>query len=444
MIVSKAFALGPHEIALVVNEDSIESILLADVYKRLRSIPDRNIIRVSLPKAVYDGTGTDISPENFTEYIWKPVMRRIDDTGMRAQILACVYSCGFPTRVTTTPAMSLTGLTFLRNKIPDHGLIEQGRYVSDLFAGPTTADAVARPSAAFDVLRNKLLDLMPFPAMMLAFIGDRGMTVGEAIASLEKTAAMDSTQPTGTFFFAVNNDVRSTCRHWEYAGAARVINSYEGQVAVVSTNMPSKENFPLAGFMTGAQHVPVRSLEMLPGAYGDNLTSWGADFERAAHTKVTDWFKTGVISSGTVVEPYAIWTKFANAFIFVHYLNGCTAYESIFKSVSCPLQILPLGDPLCNPWAPKITPVIESSSGALSGLADLSASVENENPKVFLRFNWLVDGVNVASGRNFVWDTKGVDDGRHRVRVVVKHQLESVRHQAFAEIEVEVNNGGDN
>lgn len=439
---SAALALGPHEVALIVNDDSVESILLADVYKRLRSIPDSNVIRISLPETVYDGQGTDISPEDFTKYIWKPVTEAIEKSGGRTQILACVYSCGFPTRVTTTPAMSITGVTFVRNQLPAAAMVEQGGYVSDLFAGPVSADKATGTSSTFDSARNRLLGAMPFPAMMLAFTGNRGMTVGEAIEALERMAAADSTHPEGTLFFAVNKDVRSTSRHWEYEDAAEAVNAFAGQRAVVSTNMPGPADFPLTGFMTGARTVPLAQLRMAPGAYADNLTSFGAAFDQSAHMKVTEWIKAGAITSGTVVEPYAIWMKFVNAYVFVHYLNGCTAIESIYQSIACPLQILPVGDPLCKPWAPVVTPVIKRPAGTLSGLVDFSASIEEENPEVFLRYSWFVDGRTVATGRNYVCDTRNFNDGSHKVRVVVRRHLESIRHQSFAEVEVEINNGG--
>ena len=112
------------------------------------------------------------------------------------------------------------------------------------------------------------------------------------------------------------------------------------------------------------------------------------------------------------------------------------------EPVLSPLQILPLGDPLSNPWAPRIEPAIAPIAGPVSGTLELNAEVKDEDPAVFLRFNWLVDGKLAASGRSFVWNTRNVADGAHVVRVVVRRQLESVRHQGFAEIRVDVANGG--
>ncbi len=438
-----SYALGPHELLLIVNDESVESIVLGQVYQRLRSIPECNVIRLSVPEAISGGKATDISPDDFTRYIWEPMKVAIQEAGTRPQILACVFSCGFPTKVTTTPPISLTGAVFLKNKIPASDQISSGRYVSEIFSGPVNAESKMEPSATFDHERNRLLEDMPFPAMMLAYTGENGMTLDEAIASLERSAAADYSFPHGTFYFTVNDDVRSTCRHWEYDTVAATINGMPGQTAVISTNYPSGADFPLCGFMTGNRTAQTSSFEFHPGAYADNLTSFGAAFEIKDHTKVTSWLKGGAsFSSGTVTEPFALWTKFAHACIFVHSLAGCSAIESLYQSVRSPLQILPVGDPLSKPWAPRNELAIAVASEPLSGMVEMKASLADEKPEVFYRFQWLIDGRVVASGRNFVWNSRTVKDGRHLVRVVARHQLESVRHQNFVEIEVEVINGG--
>ena len=441
--ITRSFALGPHELVLLVNDESVESILLGQVYQRLRSIPDCNVIRLSIPESVYNRASTDIAPDDFTRYIWEPMQAAIQTAGTKSQILACVFSCGFPTKVLTQPPISLTGATFLKNKIPASDLIESGRYVSDLFSGPINADSKMGASATFDSERNRLLEAMPFPAMMLAYTGTNGMALDEAITSLEHSALGDFSHPQGTFYFTVNDDVRSTCRHWEYEAVAAAIRDIPGQSAVVSTNLPSAADFPLCGFMTGNRTAPTSSFEFISGAYADNLTSFGAAFDHREHTKVTSWLKAGAaFSSGTVTEPFAIWAKFAHACIFLHSLSGCTAIESVYQSVRCPLQILPVGDPLSKPWAPRNEPSIQRQDGELSGMVEMTASLADEKPEVYYRFQWLVDGKAVGNGRTFVWNSRGVKDGRHWVRVVARHQLESVRHQNFAEIEVEIRNGG--
>ena len=56
----------------------------------------------------------------------------------------------------------------------------------------------------------------------------------------------------------------------------------------------------------------------------------------------------------------------------------------------------------------------------------------NENKMAIYRVV-LVDGKIVGSGRTIVWNSRSVGNGAHAIRVVVRRQMESVRHQDFAE-----------
>ena len=59
---------------------------------------------------------------------------------------------------------------------------------------------------------------MPLPSMMLGYTGERGNTLKEVTDCLKKGSRSDSTSPTGTVYFAVNDDIRSTCREWQFHG----------------------------------------------------------------------------------------------------------------------------------------------------------------------------------------------------------------------------------
>jgi len=181
-------------------------------------------------------------------------------------------------------------------------------------------------------------------------------------------------------------------------------------------------------------------MRFAPGAFADHLTSWGASFEQGGQAKVTEWLKNGAaFTAGTVTEPMAIWTKFPHACLFTHYMAGCSAIEALYLSVLSPLQLLPLGDPLANPWADKITVRINAPKGDFSGQTDLSAEIENEDG-MFYRYVWFVDGKQSGTGRNLLWNSADVPDGSYKIRVVARRQLESVRQQGFAEITVRVKN----
>ena len=113
-------ALGPHESLVLVNSNSPRSKQIANHYARLRQIPPRNIVYLSLPDSVLEAAA-EISPEDFTRFIWNPAnevarQRKIDD-----HILAWIYSVDFPGRVGQRPGCLFKGITFTRNNSSSNG-----------------------------------------------------------------------------------------------------------------------------------------------------------------------------------------------------------------------------------------------------------------------------------------------------------------------------------
>lgn len=429
-----ASALGPHEIAVIANECSIDSILVARAYMTLRAVPPSHLVRIEIPETLY-ANGNRMTPAEFTQLIWEPVMRQLAERGLHSQILAWVYSCDFPTRIAFQPDLSITGLTFLRNRLPDAEAADRGTHVSPLFAGPENAEGRLQDSQTYDQYRNTLLEGMPLPAMMLGYTRERGNTVSELLTMLERAAAADSQFPRGTFYFTATEDVRSMCRHWQFEGAARALRA-EGQLAVITNAFPVQAH--LLGYMTGNRTVPAELATYEPGAYADHLTSFAAAFEMAAQTKVSEWLRHGTAgTSGTVTEPYSIWHKFPNAYLFLHQLRGCTMIEAIYQATRCPLQLLPMGDPLVKPWAPRPRVTLSVPEGPLAGMVEFSAA--SDDAVMFTRFDWLLNGRTVASGRTFLWNSRSVSDGLHTLRAVARG-MAPMRHQGFQEVVIEVRN----
>ncbi len=440
MLVMAAFnlcAIGPHELLVIANENSIDSILVARSYMRMRSIPEVNLVRVSLPESTY-ATGNTITPAEFATHIWEPVQAAVSERGLSAQILAWAYSCDFPTRIAGDPEISLTGLTFMRNRIPDSETIKRGSYFSPLFAGPEGAEEPLQETRTFDQHRNTLLESMPLPAMMLGYTRERGNSLSEILASLEKGASSDSSQPLGTVFFSINDNIRSKARHWQYEGAAAVIRQ-AGQQAVITNAFPAGQT--MIGFMTGNRTAPADLAAYEPGSYADHLTSFAAAFENPSQTKVSQWLRHGISgTSGTVTEPFAVWHKFPNAYIFWHQLKGASMIEAIYHATRCPLQLLPMGDPLAKPWAPKTRVTIQAPEESVAGMVELvAASDDAEN---FTHFDWLLNGRKVARGRRFLWNSRSEPNGLHRIRAVAIAKG-TVRHQSFQDVMLDVRNTDD-
>jgi hypothetical protein len=208
-----------------------------------------------------------------------------------------------------------------------------------------------------------------------------------------------------------------------------------GFKAVVVPALPQGTQ-PVAGLLMGSAEYDTRGVRLSPGALVDNLTSFGAAFERPNQTKCTVWLAAGAATSGgTVAEPFAYWSKFPNARLFVHAAAGCTALESFYQSIRQPLQYLPMGDPLAAPWKPK-------GEVSVAGLEDslvstnryLSVSVRSECTTLWTAFRIFIDGKDAGGGRldePWPWNPAEWSPGRHEIRVVVR-SAGLLRHQIFA------------
>ena len=419
---------------------------LARDYAALRHIPDSNVVDLDLPTM----PSLEMSPTDFNRQIWGPAQRQAHERGLDDHILAWVYSVDFPIRITTTPAMSIQGITFLRGKLPEKDAVEKGTYASPLFNGPENPSVAGFPPQSLDVQHDWLGKDMPLPSMMLGFMGPRGNSKEEILTCLRSGIQADQSMPEGAICIVTNQDIRSLCRQWEFLPAGRELKT-QGITVIITNAFPlaktaSPGTIGLNGLMAGAADIPGISsggFHFLPGAIADHLTSFGAAFDNPGQTKVTDWIRAGATAAaGTVTEPYSIWTKFPHARIFAHPPAGCTILESFYGSIRCPLQILIIGEPLSAPWLPAATLNFSGlpPGAILDKRRPVTIGIRPASGDVFNRFMFLLDGrtfQKTGKSQEVMLDPAGLSKGHHKLRVVA-YRVGSVRSQAFSEIEFEV------
>lgn len=430
-----ARALGPHEVAVIVNRNSPRSLEVANHFIHLRRIPDQNVVYVALPARVLEPEAR-LSAGEFTQTIWEPVVRTLRERNLQDHIIAWAYSADFPVGIEADQLLSLTGATLLRNQAPDAEQVRLGRYASMLFAGPGQTSDRKAPSRSLEQFTIALGTNMPLPSMLLGHAGSRGETVAAIIDRLRLTARADGTAPRGEVAFVLSDDVRSTCRAWQYSPVVEELRQL-GVSATISSNLPPPSR-RLIGLLQGAQQPPVREIRGLEaGSMAEHLTSFAADFQSPGQTKLTEWLRAGAAgSAGTVAEPMAIWTKFPHARFFTHYASGCTMLESFYQSLASPLQLLLVGDPLARPWAkpPGVTLVdLAESGGPVTGIVEFMASTWASPFERTPNTLFLVDGRSYLPSGNqptLPLDTRLLGDGYHEIRAVAYTQ-DAVRHQGF-------------
>ena len=414
-------AMGPHEILLLVNTNSGPSREIANHFCHLRAVPPENVVLLGLPDSVRSAEA-EISREDFTRLIWEPARNIMAQRGLADQILAWVYSADFPVRVRTSPPMSLTGLTFTRNAVPEPGVIATGLYVSALFRGPARPGGPISAPMTLENLAVLLGTNLPLPAGMLAWTGARGNEPAIAIRALHQGRMADGTRPAGSVYFVTNADVRSTSRAWQFPAAAEELRA-QGVAAHILPALPRRAR-DVAGLMMG-EAVPDPSIvgAFLPGAMAEHLTSWAAVFHNPGQTKLTAWIEAGAsYAAGTVVEPYSIWTKFPSGRFFAHQAAGCSTLESFYQSVVSPLQTLPVGDPFARPWGARASLVLfRFDNGGDTNRAVFVTQVEPKSMAEGAAFFFFLDGRRIAAGpaAQVEIDTSGLPDGWHEVRVAL-------------------------
>ncbi len=207
----------------------------------------------------------------------------------------------------------------------------------------------------------------------------------------------------------------------------------------------------------------------LPGAWADHATSTAAMFDRFynGQSSIALWIHAGAYgSAGCMSEPYAMGSKFPHPHIHTHFRNGASLGEALWESMELTMEIMPLGDPLMQPYA--VFPAVSISSPAGDGTTvsgsnmQISASaaigavnLHSTMVQAGLESNLdlAVDGhvVNIGAtnetiavartngGGGFLLDTTTLSDGYHELRVIA-YNNNSVRTQGEATRTLFVNN----
>ena len=118
-ILINAFGQMPHEVLVIANQSSEDSLEVANYFIDKRQIPKNNLIKVEIPESIYGGRAS-CDPSVFEKLIWNPVQEEINKRNISHQIKAWIYSTDFPIRILTDEydrrQISICGHTFLRNK----------------------------------------------------------------------------------------------------------------------------------------------------------------------------------------------------------------------------------------------------------------------------------------------------------------------------------------
>lgn len=196
------------------------------------------------------------------------------------------------------------------------------------------------------------------PSFLLAVPQWEGTTLDEAVEGLRRSSSADNSFPRGTYYFSLTGDIRTTSRKNQFPEAVLMLKSLGHDATIDRGAIPQKKS-DILGLTSGTAEFDwlASGSQFLPGALGDNLTSFGGVMHSRGQTKLTEFLRGGAAAAcGTVTEPYVVndapWQfKFPLPQLHAYYAQGATAAEAFYLAVSSPYQLLIVGDPLCQPFA---------------------------------------------------------------------------------------------
>lgn len=333
--------IGPHQLAILVNDQDPQSIEVAAYYQQRRRIPEENVIRLSFPS-----NGSDnLSVESFS------ALQEAVALATPATVQAYAVSWTYPSRV---DCMSITtALAF--------GGFDESFCNRSGACAPTGASPYfdSRSVAPFD-------DLAIRPTMMLA-----GGTTEDVKALIDRGIDADDSYPKGKGWLIRTTDTNRAVRYPQFVHATERFSHAEGlDLTYVDNSSGEGTNFieeqkDVLFYFTGLVSVPaVETNVYLPGAVADHLTSYGGSIPANGQMNVLAWLGAGVTASyGTLREPCNYTMKFPNASMLIdHYFRGSTVIEAYWKSVEWPGEGLFVGEPLARPWG---SPRVHFEGGSL-------------------------------------------------------------------------------
>ncbi len=286
----------------------------------------------------------------------------------------------------------------------------------------------------------------------LAFTGEWGNSTPEALRALDASIAADGTNPSGTFYFLVNADVRAQTRKGRFDAAVAALRARGRKAQILTAGedgqtgvLPVCKDDVLGGVLGISDfNWPECKSRILPGAIVEHLTSFGAVFGAAGQTKCTAFIRAGAAgSSGTVYEPYALEAKFPVPAIHVHYVDGCSLAESFYESVWGPYQLLVIGDGLARPFASFATVKVGSDKWTAKGTIAVKPEIAPAKGRPTGTVELWVDGAFVAEGKpgeEIPLDTTTLDDGPHEVRAVAV-EADRIETRSSGQAILQVTNG---
>lgn len=376
---SSVHAIAPHNVLLIVNRAKTDDLEIANHYRKIRGIPDRNVCYLD-----YTDDPDKLSFARFETLIYRPCLDYLRSSGLSGTVSCWVTTPSFPYVVEEN---SLSSVIFFgqaqkageRPELGPGGFVQPNPYENQMLAWQPSVPP-ARPS---------------FLHMSL----DAG-SLADTLAMIDRSARADGSRPDGVVYLLDGAPPRDT-RKVSIAQTQRMLQLL-GVPVEHGPGGAIVDKRRVMGVYVGCIAFPVKKNTFLPGALGDHLTSLGGALRTNQGQMLAREFLAGGCSAtyGAVIEPYNYPQKFPSAKLYVYYALGFSAVESYWMSVYWPQHGLFQGDPLTRPFAEIPTVAFQSPpTGEVRGQLELKgqARIEREGPfPGIARLELFADGRKIS------------------------------------------------
>lgn len=313
------------DLGIVINTEDPYSVKVGEYYAKARGLTDAQVLRVAVP------IKSSLTLEEFNR-----LKSRIDDFfADRVQALALVWRLPYSVEYCNGITAAVT-LGF------------DGSFCKQQLCSPT------RPSRYFGT--NSIRPYRDFKMRLSMLLA--ASSVDGAKALIDRGVKADGSLvlkgvPTPNVHMVTTFDVHRNVRKYFFPPEGKVPGA-NVRVHLDETEAIKNKSRVLM-YLTGSPNVDyLDTIEFLPGALADHLTSFGGVLD-SPHGQMTvlSWINAGATATyGTTSEPCAHWQKFPQPqALLLFYVNGSTAIESYWKSVWWPQQGLFVGEPLAAPFS---------------------------------------------------------------------------------------------
>lgn len=308
--------LLPKHVAVIVNTDNPNSVKLGEYYLKLRDVPKQNLVKVSIPN----------SPKKLTIDQFNRLKEEINKKiNPDIQVLLMVWTAPYAVECNSITAAMTLGYDPEICKNTCSASHQSSYYDSE----------VRVPSA----IGLKLSMLLPTESIDVAkSVIERGVLSGFKVNE-------------GSAYFVVTADKARNSRAIHFPKSQYVPDKKLTINTIFAETIVDKSDVMFYHIGKPAVY-DLNTLNFLPGALADHLTSTGGDLLGEGQMSSVKWLEAGATASyGSVSEPCNYWQKFPNSTILLkHYLSGNSAVEAYWKSVAWPAQGLFIGEPLAAPY----------------------------------------------------------------------------------------------